>query len=175
MPVYSCTVQRRHGRITHQPEDVPFGRELPCYPPVSHGSSRIEVGDRGTRRFRTPHEWECLTLPSEATRTHTVFTERVWHSAAKCCNYKLTDTMAPKTQNKRQKARNIEGAKGKWRRKGQAETTVEAGKKRKKTGDKNKREARATRQAAARRAAIKEDEVQRCQNFKREERTSSTL
>ena len=32
----SCTSQRRHGRITHQPDDAPYGGfvpDLPCYPP----------------------------------------------------------------------------------------------------------------------------------------------
>ena len=44
-----CTAPRRHGIITHQPEDVPFGGfrpELSCYPPLSHGSSRFEIDDR---------------------------------------------------------------------------------------------------------------------------------
>ena len=46
VPVNSCTAPRRHGRITHQPEDAPyggFGSSLPCCPPLSHGSSRFEV------------------------------------------------------------------------------------------------------------------------------------
>ena len=51
VPVSSCTVLRRHGRINHEPEDVPqggFGQDLPHYPPMSHGSSRFEVDDRST-------------------------------------------------------------------------------------------------------------------------------
>ena len=52
VPMNSCTSPRRHGRITHQPQDAPyggFGPDLPCYPPMSHGSSRFEVHDRRTR------------------------------------------------------------------------------------------------------------------------------
>ena len=55
MPGNSCTAPRRHGSITHQPEDAPyggFGPDLPCYPPLSHGSSKFEVDDRSTRGFR---------------------------------------------------------------------------------------------------------------------------
>ena len=52
-PVNSCTAPRRHGRTTHQPEDVPYGGygpDLPCHPPLSHGSSVMEVDDRRTRK-----------------------------------------------------------------------------------------------------------------------------
>ena len=34
------------------PKDAPyggFGPDLPCYPPLSHGSSRFEIDDRRTR------------------------------------------------------------------------------------------------------------------------------
>ena len=44
--VNSCTTPRHHGRIAHQPGDVPyggFGTDVLCYPPPSHGSSRFEV------------------------------------------------------------------------------------------------------------------------------------
>ena len=47
--VSSCTVPRHHGRLTNEPEDVPYGGfcpDLPCHPPLPHGSSRFEVGDR---------------------------------------------------------------------------------------------------------------------------------
>ena len=49
VPVNSCRVPRRLGRITHQQENIPyegFGPDLPCYPPQSHGSLRFEVDDR---------------------------------------------------------------------------------------------------------------------------------
>ena len=73
-PVNSCTVPRRHGRMTHQPQDVPYGGcgpDLPCHSPLSHGSSRFEVDDqrtreRGERRggggegVRAHHRWESL-------------------------------------------------------------------------------------------------------------------
>ena len=39
-----------------------------CYPPLSHGSSRFEVDDRGPREFRAPHRWECLTVQGESLR-----------------------------------------------------------------------------------------------------------
>ena len=71
VPVNSCTVPRRHGRITHQLQDVPYrgcGPDLPCYPPPSHGLSRLEVDDRRTRGFRAAHKWERLTVQSEALR-----------------------------------------------------------------------------------------------------------
>ena len=61
VPVNPCPAPRRHGRITHQPEDVPhggFGPDLPCYPPLSHGSSRLEV--ERNRWFLAPHKWACL-------------------------------------------------------------------------------------------------------------------
>ena len=45
VPVKSRTAPRRHGMITHLPENVPE----PYYPPVSHGSSVSEVDDRRTR------------------------------------------------------------------------------------------------------------------------------
>ena len=35
-----------------------FGPELPCYPPLSHGSSRFQVDDQRTRWFRPSHSWE---------------------------------------------------------------------------------------------------------------------
>ena len=60
----SCISPRRHGRITHQPQDVPFGGfglDLPCKPPLSHGSE-------GTRWFRALHKWECSTVQGEALR-----------------------------------------------------------------------------------------------------------
>ena len=63
----SCTSPRRHGRITHQPEDAGSGPDLSCYPPLSHGSSRFKVGDRRTRGFRAPCKWECLTVTSTNT------------------------------------------------------------------------------------------------------------
>ena len=36
VPMNSCTAPRRHGKITHQPEDVPYGcgPDLPCHPPL---------------------------------------------------------------------------------------------------------------------------------------------
>ena len=49
VPANSCTAARCHGRTTHQPEDVPYGRfgpDLPCYPPLSHASSKFEVDGR---------------------------------------------------------------------------------------------------------------------------------
>ena len=61
----SRTVPRCHGRITHQPEDVPHGGfdpHLPCCPPLFHGSSSFEFDDRGTRRIRASHRWGCLTV-----------------------------------------------------------------------------------------------------------------
>ena len=45
VPVSSCTVPRRHGRTTHQPESAPYGGsgpDLPCHRRLSHGSSRTE-------------------------------------------------------------------------------------------------------------------------------------
>ena len=51
VPGDSCTVPRRRGSITHQPEDAPyggFGPDLPCSP-LSDGSSRFEVDDPGTQ------------------------------------------------------------------------------------------------------------------------------
>ena len=57
VPANSCTSQKRHGRITHQPEDVPYGGldpDLSCNPPLSHGSSRFDVDDRRTRGFQAP-------------------------------------------------------------------------------------------------------------------------
>ena len=53
VPVSSCTVPRRHGRINHEPEDVSqggFGQDLPHYPPMSHGSSRFEVDEKALRK-----------------------------------------------------------------------------------------------------------------------------
>ena len=64
VPMNSCTAPRRHERISHQPEDASCGRcgpDRPCCPPLPHGSSRIEVDDQGTRGFRAPHKWECLS------------------------------------------------------------------------------------------------------------------
>ena len=54
-----CAKEFMHSpeTITKQPEDAPH---LPCC--MSRGSSRFEVDDRGTRGFRAPHKWECLTL-----------------------------------------------------------------------------------------------------------------
>ena len=71
VPGNSCTAPRRHGRITHQPEDGPhggFGPDMPCNPPLSHGSSSFEVHDRRTREFRALHRWKCLTISCEALR-----------------------------------------------------------------------------------------------------------
>ena len=45
--VDSCRTPKRHGRITHQPGNVQYGGfcpDLPCYPPLSLGSSRKEEG-----------------------------------------------------------------------------------------------------------------------------------
>ena len=47
VPGDSYTAPRRHGRITHPPEDVPhggFGPDLSCYPALSHGSSELPTG-----------------------------------------------------------------------------------------------------------------------------------
>ena len=52
---------------THQPEDVPhggFGPDLPCYPPLSHGSST--TGE--LRGFRALHKQACHTVRGEALR-----------------------------------------------------------------------------------------------------------
>ena len=71
MPLNSCTVSRRHGRITQKLEDDPVRKvwpDLRCYPPLLHGSSRFEFDDRRTRGFRALHRWECLTVQSEALR-----------------------------------------------------------------------------------------------------------
>ena len=54
VPRDSCTFPRCNGRITHKQEDAPdggFGPDLPCYPPMSHKSSRFEVHDPGNRGF----------------------------------------------------------------------------------------------------------------------------
>ena len=45
MPVNSCTALGRHGRISHQPEDVQyggFGPNRPCCHSLSHESSKTE-------------------------------------------------------------------------------------------------------------------------------------
>ena len=71
VPVNSNTVPRRHGRITHQPDDAPYGGrgpDLPSNPPLSHGSSKFEVDDRKTRRLRALHKWACLSVQSAALR-----------------------------------------------------------------------------------------------------------
>ena len=56
VPVSSCTAPRRHGRITHRPQDVPEG-----------GTSRSEIDGRKTRGFRAT-SGECLTVQGEALR-----------------------------------------------------------------------------------------------------------
>ena len=71
LKLISGRVWGRHGRITQQPEVVPyggFGQDLPCYPPLSHGSSRFDVDDRRAPGFRAPHRWECLSVCGEALR-----------------------------------------------------------------------------------------------------------
>ena len=60
----TCTSQRRRGMITHQPEDVPYGecgRELPCYPPLSHGSSS------------TPHILRAASSSSSSSSSSVLF------------------------------------------------------------------------------------------------------
>ena len=64
-PGDSCTFPRRHGQITHHPEDAPyggFGPDLPCCPPVSHGSSRFEADDRRAMHcgIQFSHDVFCL-------------------------------------------------------------------------------------------------------------------
>ena len=39
-----------------------FGPDLPCYPPLSHGSPGFVVDHRRTRRFRAHHRWGGLTV-----------------------------------------------------------------------------------------------------------------
>ena len=44
VPVFSCTAPRHHGRITHQPEEVPHEvrpRPAVCYLPLSHGHRSV--------------------------------------------------------------------------------------------------------------------------------------
>ena len=67
----SWTSPRRHGRLTHQPEDVPygwFGGDLPCYPPLSHGTSRFEVDDRRSWSSEPPTGGSVSQFLSEALR-----------------------------------------------------------------------------------------------------------
>ena len=55
--VNSCKAPRRNGWKTRQPEDVPyggFGPDLPCYPPMSHGSFRFAVHERRTQGSELP-------------------------------------------------------------------------------------------------------------------------
>ena len=79
MPVNSCTALRRHGRITHQPEDVldgGFGPELPCCPPLStlhrglkSMTEELEgpVSTRvGVPHWRIPSVGESMTAKSDA-------------------------------------------------------------------------------------------------------------
>ena len=71
VPVNSCTAPRRLGKITRQPEEVPYGRfgsDPPCYPPLSHESSRTEADDRRTRGIRAPYKWKYLTVYGEPLR-----------------------------------------------------------------------------------------------------------
>ena len=86
--VNSSTAPRRHGRIPHPPEDVPyggFGPDLPCYPPLSHGSeegSEVTTGGCHLVLLR-PVPWSChrvgsTTLLSKACRNHRV--APMWHS-----------------------------------------------------------------------------------------------
>ena len=50
VPMNSCTIPRRHGSVPYGG----FSRNLPCYPPLSHGSTRYEVDDLRFRGSELP-------------------------------------------------------------------------------------------------------------------------
>ena len=66
VPVSSCSVPRRRGRTTHQPEDVPYGGFGPAT--LHCRAGRVEVDDRRTEGSEPPTGGECLTVQCEALR-----------------------------------------------------------------------------------------------------------
>ena len=83
VPVNSCAAPRRHGRITHQPEDVWyggwFGPDLPCYPPLSHKSLRFEVGGCSSGLLMDGQRNRFLTLAL------LVLVKKHWRAPASQC------------------------------------------------------------------------------------------
>ena len=52
----ACTADTLHGRV---------GSDMPCHPPLSHGSSRFQVHGRRTRGSKSPQPKEKLNLRSD--------------------------------------------------------------------------------------------------------------